>query len=120
MRLDLPEPDRAARKTIFDVHLKHKALASDVDVEKLADVTDGFVGADIESICRRASMEAIRASVESTPMPAEGETPEPHQLKALSMANFEHAIEAVKALRATTEKPSDAPAEGGAPATTQA
>ena len=39
-------------------------MDDDVDVDKLADMTDGFVGADIESVCRRASMEAIRSSVE--------------------------------------------------------
>ena len=99
VRLDLPEPDRNARKTIFEVHLRGKPMDDDVDVDKLADMTEGFVGADIESVCRRASMEAIRTSVE------EGVGDEVRVLRPTSAANFDHAIEAVKALRATTEAP---------------
>lgn len=58
--LELPVPDESARLKIFEVHTKGKPLASDVDLELLARNFDGLVGADIESICRKASMLAIR------------------------------------------------------------
>ncbi|MFQ6067022.1 MAG: CDC48 family AAA ATPase, partial [bacterium] len=58
--LELPVPNESARIEIFKVHTKGKPLASDVDLKLLAKNGDGLVGADIESICRKASMLAIR------------------------------------------------------------
>lgn len=60
LRLELPTPDAKARLEIFNIHTRGKPLAADVDLKALADTTDGLVGADIEAICRRASMLAIR------------------------------------------------------------
>jgi len=60
LRLELPTPDAKARLEIFNIHTRGKPLAADVDLKALADATDGLVGADIEAICRRASMLAIR------------------------------------------------------------
>ena len=57
---ELPIPDAKARWEIFNIHTRGKPLAADVDLKALADSTDGLVGADIEAICRRASMLAIR------------------------------------------------------------
>ncbi len=62
--VDLPMPDREERRAIFAVHTRHKPLASDVDLEALADLTEGAVGGDIASICRRATMLAVREHVE--------------------------------------------------------
>ncbi|MDP2948612.1 MAG: CDC48 family AAA ATPase [Chloroflexota bacterium] len=62
--VELPLPDRAARLAIFQVHTRDKPLATDVDLASLADRTEGLVGADIEAICRQASMLAIREFVE--------------------------------------------------------
>ncbi len=50
---------------IFKVHSKAKPLASDVDLKLLAQNSEGLVGADIESICRKASMLAIREFLDS-------------------------------------------------------
>ena len=58
--LELPVPDETTRLEIFKIHTRGKPLASDVDLGVLANVTDGLAGADIESICRKASMLAIR------------------------------------------------------------
>jgi transitional endoplasmic reticulum ATPase len=62
--VELPAPDRAARLAILQVHTRDKPLATDVDLASLADRTEGLVGADIEAICRQASMLAIREFVE--------------------------------------------------------
>ena len=53
-------PDRKGRLKIFKIHTKDTPLAEDVDLEILADITEGYVGADIESICREAVMIALR------------------------------------------------------------
>jgi transitional endoplasmic reticulum ATPase len=61
----IPLPDYDARLEIFRVHTKGMALAGDVDLEELTKKTDGYTGADIASICRRAGMYAIREDVEA-------------------------------------------------------
>jgi transitional endoplasmic reticulum ATPase len=58
--LELPGPDQATREKIFKIHTKNKPLAGDVDLTELARETDGKVGSDIEFICKRASILAIR------------------------------------------------------------
>jgi transitional endoplasmic reticulum ATPase len=62
--VDLLVPDRDARLAIFGVHTRGKPLAPDVDLETLADLTEGLVGGEIASVCRRATMLAIRDHVE--------------------------------------------------------
>lgn len=61
--LELPVPDEPTRHQILKVHTEGKPLASDVDLELLTQSSDGLVGADIESTCRKASMLAIREFV---------------------------------------------------------
>jgi transitional endoplasmic reticulum ATPase len=53
-------PDVKARREVFDVHLKHIPRAKDVKVEELVQKTEGYVGADIEAVCREAAMLALR------------------------------------------------------------
>ena len=57
-------PGEDGREKIFKIHLDEKPLADDVDIAELAQMTDGYVGADIESICREASMLALREFIE--------------------------------------------------------
>jgi transitional endoplasmic reticulum ATPase len=63
-QVQLPVPDVAARRTILAVHTRKMPLAPDVDVESLAIHSEGFVGADIEGLCRRAAALAIREFLE--------------------------------------------------------
>ena len=63
--LELPIPDEETRVEIFQVHTRGKPLASDVDLKSLAKATEGLVGSDIESVCRKAAMMAIREFIES-------------------------------------------------------
>jgi transitional endoplasmic reticulum ATPase len=63
--IELPVPDEETRLEIFKVHTRGKPLASDVDLKSLAIATEGLVGADIESTCRKASMLAIREFIET-------------------------------------------------------
>ena len=53
-------PSRIGRLKIFKIHTKGIPLAEDADLENLASITEGYVGADIESICREAVMLALR------------------------------------------------------------
>ncbi|ODS34281.1 MAG: transitional endoplasmic reticulum ATPase [Candidatus Scalindua rubra] len=57
---DLPVPDMGVREKIFEIHTRDKPLDRDVSLKGIAEKTEGFSGADIEAICRQASMLAIR------------------------------------------------------------
>jgi transitional endoplasmic reticulum ATPase len=59
--LDLPLPDREARKMIFAIHTRHRPLAQNVSLDTLAKRSDGLSGADIEAACRRAANHAFAA-----------------------------------------------------------
>jgi transitional endoplasmic reticulum ATPase len=60
---ELPEPAVEVRERIFSIHTRNKTLAADVNLKELAAETSGMVGADIEFICRKASMLAIREAI---------------------------------------------------------
>jgi transitional endoplasmic reticulum ATPase len=53
-------PDKDGRREILEIHSRGMPLADDVDLEKLAAITHGFVGADLEALCREAAMSALR------------------------------------------------------------
>ena len=61
--LELPKPDEKTREEIFKIHTRGKPLAKDVDLKNLAKETEGLVGSDIEAICKKAPMLAIREFV---------------------------------------------------------
>ena len=58
--IGLRVPDVRARTDILRIHAKDAALATDIDFARLAQLTPGFVGADLEALCREAAMIALR------------------------------------------------------------
>ena len=58
--MEFPLPDAKARQSIFNIHMRGKPIASDINLEALAQQTEGLAGSDIEVICREAAMTAIR------------------------------------------------------------
>ena len=61
---ELRKPDEKTREEIFRIHTKNKPLTREVNFKELAGKTEGKVGSDIEFICRKASMIAIREYIE--------------------------------------------------------
>jgi len=55
----VPPPDENARKEILKVHTGHMSLDEDVKLKELAKKTEGYSGADIEVLCRKAGMIAL-------------------------------------------------------------
>ena len=58
--IEIGIPDRNGRLEILQVHTRGMPLAEDVDLESLADITYGFVGADLASLSKEAAMHALR------------------------------------------------------------
>jgi transitional endoplasmic reticulum ATPase len=65
-----PTPDEQSRRVIFLLYMGKMPVSDDVDVDKLAKKTQGYVGSDIEGVCREAGMIALRedASIEKVTM----------------------------------------------------
>jgi transitional endoplasmic reticulum ATPase len=56
----IPIPGREGRLEILSIHSRGMPLAQDVDLERMAAITHGFVGADLEALCREAAMICLR------------------------------------------------------------
>ena len=75
-------PDLKARERILRVHTRNMPLADNVSLTHLAQVTEGYSGADIENLCREAGMQAIRELF--------------HDFKQIEYQHFEHALDRIK------------------------
>ena len=60
----IPIPDRRGRQDILEIHSRGMPLKPDVDMSRLAEITHGFVGADLEALCREAAMLCLRDILE--------------------------------------------------------
>ena len=56
----IPIPDKHGRREILTIHTRGMPFADDVDIDRLAFLTHGFVGADLSALAREAAMYAIR------------------------------------------------------------
>jgi transitional endoplasmic reticulum ATPase len=92
LSFEVPPPDLENRRKIFGIHTADKALAKDVDLKELAAKTENMVGADIEFICRKAAMLAIREFIESK----RSETEDWQKYFKISMKHFESSIAVVE------------------------
>jgi transitional endoplasmic reticulum ATPase len=67
MLVALPPPDREARLAILQVHTRGAPLAEDVDLARIATITEAMTGADLEALCRRAALAAVRERLAAQP-----------------------------------------------------
>jgi transitional endoplasmic reticulum ATPase len=84
--LEVPTPDKDARKQIFQIHLKKKPIVPEVSVDKLVEMTAGMTGADIAALVNAAALSAIRDHVEQ----------KDHGKLEITMKHFESAMNKVR------------------------
>ena len=89
-RIYVPLPDREARKEIFRIHTEGADLAPDVDFDRLAELTEGYSGADIALICREALMIPIRE------LDQEGKLAEIEKIRPVTMQDFTRSLSKIK------------------------
>jgi transitional endoplasmic reticulum ATPase len=77
----VPAPDKRARKEILKIHTKDMPLAKDVDLDALAERSEGYSGADLEALCREAAMIALRKN---------------DKAKIVNASHFEEAFKVVR------------------------
>ncbi|MCQ2972720.1 MAG: CDC48 family AAA ATPase [archaeon] len=58
--IEIGVPDTEERQQILEIHTRNMPIAEDVDLSKIATSTHGFVGADLESLCKEAAMRVVR------------------------------------------------------------
>ncbi len=58
--IEIGVPDKAGRREAMEIHSRGMPLAAAVDLDRLAGITHGFVGADLAALCREAAMSALR------------------------------------------------------------
>ncbi|MEI6576740.1 MAG: CDC48 family AAA ATPase [Bacteroidota bacterium] len=88
---ELPFPDQSTREKIFKIHTKNKPLGKKVNLSKMALKTEDFTGSDIEFVCRKAAMLAIRELIEKN----RGKSNEMPGDVTILDAHFEEAIQLV-------------------------
>ncbi|MGY5141485.1 MAG: CDC48 family AAA ATPase [Nitrosopumilus sp.] len=58
--IEIKVPDKKGRKDILAIHSRNMPLDDDVNIEKIASVSHGYVGADLEYLCKEAAMKCLR------------------------------------------------------------
>ncbi|MDG7028616.1 MAG: CDC48 family AAA ATPase, partial [Nitrososphaerota archaeon] len=103
--IEIKVPDKKGRLEILQIHTRHMPLAQNddkngaadkiVDLEKLAAVTHGFVGADLEYLCKEAAMKTLRRNLPDIKLEEDRLSPETLDKLVVTMADFEDALKDV-------------------------
>ncbi|NPA38382.1 MAG: CDC48 family AAA ATPase [Candidatus Nanohaloarchaeota archaeon] len=95
--IEIGVPDRNARKEILQIKTRGMPLADDVDLDKIADLTHGYTGADIEALVKEAALRAVRRIVPDVQEFEGGKLPaEILQKLKVSMQDFLEAYKIVQ------------------------
>jgi transitional endoplasmic reticulum ATPase len=90
-------PDRNTRERILEIHIKGKPVSKDIDLGRIADLTDGFSGADMSAVANTAISVVLQEYLAKYNTPEEAAK---HTSEALvSMKQFEEAIKKIKKKR---------------------
>lgn len=92
----IPVPNRRARWEILQVHTRGMPLSHDVDMERLSAITHGFVGADLEALCREAAMGALRRVMATVDVGKAHVPDEVLDSLEVTMADFTEALRTIE------------------------
>ena len=82
-------PDEKARQKIFQIHTRGKPLEDTIDLEKLAEKTEQYSGAEIAAICNEAALATLEETIKSATTPNNTEP-------IIGQRHFNEALERVK------------------------
>ena len=94
--IEIGVPDREGRKEILEIHTRNMPLADDVDLDQLADLTVGFVGADLAALCKEAAMHALRRVLPEIDLEAEEIPEEVLENLKVTMEDFLEALKNIE------------------------
>jgi transitional endoplasmic reticulum ATPase len=109
--IEIKVPDKRGRLEILQIHTRNMPLDTDVDQDKVAAVTHGFVGADLEYLCKEAAMKCLRRLLPELNLEDEKIPPETLEKLIITMSDFENAVKEVtpSAMREVYLEPPDVP-----------
>jgi transitional endoplasmic reticulum ATPase len=90
--IEIKVPDKRGRLEILQIHTRNMPLDTDVDQDRVAAVTHGFVGADLEYLCKEAAMKCLRRLLPELNLEDEKLAPETLEKLVITMNDFENAI----------------------------
>jgi len=96
--IEIPVPDKKGRKEILQIHTRAMPLEKNVDLDNLADITYGYVGADLAGLAKEAGMHALRRIIPSIASLKEDE-PIPKELLEklrVKQEDFDYALKMVQ------------------------
>ena len=93
--IEIKVPDKRGRLEILQIHSRNMPLESDVNQEKIASVSHGFVGADLEYLCKEAAMKCLRRLLPELNLEDEKIPPETLEKLIITMSDFENALKEV-------------------------
>ncbi len=95
--IEIGVPSKEGRLNILKIHTRNMPLAQDVNLKKLAEITHGFVGADLASLAKEAAMIVLRKVLPDINLEEEEEIPEDVLKKLrIRMADFREALKVVR------------------------
>ncbi|TMI30150.1 CDC48 family AAA ATPase [Candidatus Bathyarchaeota archaeon] len=94
--IEIGVPDRDGRLEVLQIHTRGMPLAEDVDLKKLADVTHGFVGADLEALAKEAAIRALRRILPEINLEADNIPKDVLKKIIVRMADFQEALKEVE------------------------
>ena len=86
--VEIGVPDKAGRYEVLQIHTRNMPLAEDTELKRLSDVTHGYTGADIASLCREAAMKALRRYIPEINLEEERIPPETLEKMVVKMDDF--------------------------------
>jgi transitional endoplasmic reticulum ATPase len=93
--IEIKVPDKNGRLEILQIHSRNMPLDTDVDQKKIAAVTHGFVGADLEYLCKEAAMKCLRRLLPDLNLEDEKLPPETLDKLIITQNDFNQAIKDV-------------------------
>ena len=93
-------PGRDGRRQILSIHARGMPLDADVDLDRLAEVTHGFVGADLEVLCKEAGMLALHEVLDQ----ADFDTADPVELADQARICQRHFMGALRSIEPTATR----------------
>ncbi|HJT47815.1 MAG TPA: CDC48 family AAA ATPase [Nitrososphaeraceae archaeon] len=93
--IEIKVPDKRGRLEILQIHTRNMPLDTDVDQDRVAAVTHGFVGADLEYLCKEAAMKCLRRLLPELNLEDEKLAPEVLDKLVITRRDFENAVKDV-------------------------
>jgi transitional endoplasmic reticulum ATPase len=93
-------PSPVGRLQILRIHSRGFPMAEDVDLDRLAEITHGFVGADLEVLCKEAGMLALRELIDQAGL----DQIDLEEMAATASIHARHFYSALKAIEPTATR----------------